>query len=74
MPLGITLLGGSPIFAAFLVIFLIAIIHGLYTTRGSGINQRPYDKQYGGAPGASVPSSLSHDRAATNWISRGTKS
>jgi hypothetical protein len=74
MPLAITLLGGSPIFAAFLVIFLFAVTFSLYTKRGSGISQRPYNKQYGGAPGASVPSSLSHDRAATNWISRTTKS
>lgn len=65
MPIALILAGGSTVFGVFLVIFLLAVIHGLYTTRGSGIAQRPYRKGH---------STMSADRAATNWLTRGTRS
>jgi heme O synthase-like polyprenyltransferase len=56
------LAGGSEIFLAFLITFFFAVVYSLFTKRGSGINARPYNKVYGGAPGASVPSGYSgHD-------------
>ncbi|HEY8638308.1 MAG TPA: hypothetical protein VIL64_03640 [Solirubrobacteraceae bacterium] len=54
--------GGSFIFALFLIVFLAALAYGLFTTRGSGISQRPYNKMYGGAPGAHGASRLSGRR------------
>jgi hypothetical protein len=71
----LALAGGSGIFAAFLIVFLISIVYTLYTVTGSGISQRPYSKRYSGAPGSSSPSSVSgHDDLVTvrNW-SRGTR-
>ena len=58
------LAGGALIFAAFIVLFTLAVNYSLYTRRGSGINQRPY--------GAGV-SDLVHDRVAARNITRGTK-
>ena len=71
----LALAGGSGIFAAFLIVFLIAVVYALYTVAGSGISQRPYAKVYGGAPGATGASSASgHDDRVTvrNW-SRGAR-
>jgi hypothetical protein len=71
----LALAGGSGIFAAFLIIFLAGIVYTLYTVTGSAIVPRPYEKQYGGAPGATGPGSVSgHDDLATvrNW-SRGAR-
>jgi hypothetical protein len=71
----LALAGGSGIFAAFLVIFLIGIVYTLFTVTGSAISERPYSKQYGGAPGASGPGSASgRDERVTvrNW-SRGAR-
>jgi hypothetical protein len=44
--------GGAFIFLAFILIMLVALIHGLYTRTGSGINHHPYATRYGSTPGA----------------------
>lgn len=50
--------GGSLIFLAFIVVFLLAVVYGFWTRTGSGINQRPTDGR-GGAPGAEGASRMS---------------
>ena len=73
--ISIALAGGSAIFGAFLVTFFFVVVYTLYTRVGSGIATRPYAKVYGGAPGASVPSSYSgHDDLVSvrDW-SRGAR-
>jgi hypothetical protein len=73
--IALALAGGAGIFAAFLVIFVVAVIYTLYTATGSAITARPYEKQYGGAPGAKgVGSASGHDDLVTvrNWT-RGTR-
>ena len=72
--LGIELAGGAIVFLAFVVVFLLAAVHGLYTTRGSAIAQHPYRHVYGGAPGAARDSRMtgSADREVSAW-SRGTR-
>jgi hypothetical protein len=71
----LALAGGSGIFAAFLIVFVIAVIYALFTVRGSGISERPYSKIYGGAPGASGASSASgrDDRITVRNWSRGAR-
>jgi hypothetical protein len=69
----ISLAGGAWIFAAFIVLFLVATIYGLYTTRGSGISQRPYANAYSNAPGAKVASTVGNDRVAAQNLTRGTR-
>ncbi|MDQ6915514.1 MAG: hypothetical protein M3155_06850 [Actinomycetota bacterium] len=73
MTVAIALAGGAWIFAAFVVVFLLATIYSLYTRRGSGINQRPYFNAYTSAPGATGPSTLSHDQTAARRYTRGTR-
>ena len=68
-----TFAGGAEIFGAFVVLYTLVVIYSLYTRTGSGINQRPYNNEYGGAPGAKGSSSLSHDQRATAWGTRGTR-
>ena len=68
-----TLAGGAWIFLAFVLVFLVAVIYGLYTRGGSGINQRPFGSVYSNAPGARIPSSLSHDESAATRYTRGTR-
>jgi hypothetical protein len=68
-----SLAGGAWIFLAFVLIFLVAVIYGLYTRGGSGINQRPFGIVYSNAPGARIPSSLSHDESAATRYTRGTR-
>lgn len=58
------LAGGALIFAAFIVLYTLAVVYGLYTRTGSGINQRPY--RHGA-------SDLAHDRVAARNITRGTR-
>jgi hypothetical protein len=41
------------------VVMLVGVIYGWYTTSGSGIEEHPYGKIYGGAPGAHVAASAS---------------
>lgn len=66
--------GGAEVFAGFLIVYLVAVIHGLYTARGSGIAQHPYGNRYGGAPGSYGPSEYSgrDESNQPNW-SRGTR-
>jgi hypothetical protein len=64
---------GSFIFLAVILVWLMSIIYGLYTVRGSGINQRSYSQRYGDAPGAKIPSVLSHDESAATRYTRGTR-
>ncbi|TMK40357.1 MAG: hypothetical protein E6G56_07640 [Actinobacteria bacterium] len=66
----IDLAGGSMIFLAFLVVFLLAVIYGLYSRSGSGIAQRPYGSIYGGAPGARGASTMGNDRVAAEAVAR----
>lgn len=71
----IALAGGSGIFATFLIVFFFAIVYGLFTKTGSGIQTRPYFNQYGGAPGATGAGTVTgHDELVTvrNW-SRGAR-
>jgi hypothetical protein len=66
--------GGNAVFIVFLVVFTLAVIFGLYTRGGSGINQRPYHDAYGDAPGATkAPSTLSHDETVVLGRPRGTR-
>ena len=71
---GIEFAGGALIFAAFIIVFFLAIVFGLYTRAGSGIAQRPYRHIHGGAPGAARAGRLggAPDREIANW-SRGTR-
>lgn len=59
MQIAMTLAGGSTEFAVFLIVFLSAVVYGLYTRQGSGIDQHPYHDQYGNAPGANGSSRMS---------------
>jgi hypothetical protein len=65
------LAAGAWIFAAFIVLWLIAIAYGYYTRRGSAINQRTYGDV--DAPGAKAPSVLSHDRSAARRLIMGAR-
>jgi hypothetical protein len=67
------LAGGAAIFGLFLLVYFVVISFGLYSRRGSGINQHPYSNPYGDAPGASRKSSLSHDDRASIHFARGTR-
>ena len=67
-----TLAGGAWIFLAFVIVFLAAVIYGLYTRGGSGINQRPHGSVYSNAPGAKIPSTLSHDESAATRYTAAT--
>jgi len=71
--LAITLAGGSGIFAAFIVLFTIAVIYSLYSRRGSGINQHPHGNVYTNAPGANGSSTVGNDRIAAQNLTRGTR-
>jgi len=70
---GIELAGGAWIFLAVILIWTVSIIYSLYTRGGSGINQRPHANAYTSAPGARIPSSLSHDENASTRYTRGTR-
>jgi hypothetical protein len=50
------LVGGSFIFLAVTIVFLVGVILTLFTRRGSGMNHHPYRHVHGGAPGAAIPS------------------
>ncbi len=60
------LAGGTLIFVVFLVAYFLVVAHGLYTRRGSAINQHPYGNVYDPSPGARRPSALSHDERAND--------
>ena len=65
---------GAWIFLAFTLLFAVALVLGLYTRIGSGINQHPYGKPHGGAPGANTDNRrvTGRDGIAT-LTSRGTR-
>ena len=69
----LALAGGSGVFAAFIVLFGLAVVYSLYTRRGSGISQRPYANAYTNAPGASGASTMGSDRVAATRLTRGTR-
>ena len=46
------LAGGALIFGLFLVVFTLAVTYGLYTRRGSGIDEHPYGNPYDAASGS----------------------
>ena len=58
-----------------IVLGLVGVIYGYFTVSGSGISERPYNKVYGGAPGAFGPGSASgrDDRVSISDWSRGTR-
>jgi hypothetical protein len=67
----------DPNIALLLVIvaLFIGVVYGYYTVKGSGISETPYDKVYGGAPGARGAASASGKDdlvSLRNW-SRGTR-
>jgi hypothetical protein len=65
---------GAWIFLAFIILFAVAIMLGLYTRRGSGINEHPYGKRYSGAPGANTDNRRISGRDGIASISgRGTR-
>ena len=74
MLIAMALAGGSFILLAVMLIALVGVIFGYYTRIGSGINPRPYNKIYGGAPGAFGPGDVSgkDHREHVSW-SRGTR-
>jgi hypothetical protein len=71
----IALAGGSGVFAAFVVVMFFGVAWTLFTKAGSGITERPYFNQYGGAPGATGAGSVTgHDeRVTTRDWSRGAR-
>jgi hypothetical protein len=71
---GVELAGGFVIFMVFAIVFLLALVHALYTRTGSAIGQHPYRHAYGGAPAAARESRMSGsaDRDVVMWT-RGTR-
>jgi hypothetical protein len=71
---GMVLAGGSWIFLGVMIVMFFAVAFGYFTAIGSGITPRPYNKIYGGAPGAFGPGNVSghDDRETVSW-SRGTR-
>jgi len=67
------LAGGAAIFGLFIVVYFVAVVYGLYTRRGSAINQHPHFDVHSGAPGASRSSRLDHDNESFAGYSRGTR-
>ena len=65
------LAGGALIFGIFLVVFTAAVIYGLYTRRGSGIDEHPYGNPYDPASGSRGRVERGRDGIA-NWT-RGTR-
>ena len=66
--------GAEFIILVCLVMFF-GVVYGYYTVKGSGIAETPYNKIYGGAPGAHGASNVSgrDDRVEMRDWSRGTK-
>jgi hypothetical protein len=71
----VALAGGSGTFAAIMVVMFFGVAWALFTRSGSGISERPYFNQYGGAPGATGSGSVTgHDeRVTTRDWSRGAR-
>jgi hypothetical protein len=71
----VALAGGNATLALFVVVMFIGVVWTLFTRTGSGIAERPYFNQYGGAPGATGAGSVTgHDERVTmrDW-SRGAR-
>jgi hypothetical protein len=65
---------GAWIFLAFTLLLLVALMLGLYTRSGSGINNHPYAHRYGDAPGADTDRRrLSGRDGLATIASRGTR-
>jgi hypothetical protein len=65
------LAGGALIFGLFLVVFTAAVIYGLYTRRGSGIDEHPYGNPYDAASSSRAGGGGGREGIA-DW-SRGTR-
>ena len=65
--------GGAWIFMAIVASWSTLTMIGLYTRRGSGINQRPWRNPALGQTGADGSSVLDHDRVAAQNLTRGTR-
>jgi hypothetical protein len=65
------LAGGAVIFGIFLVVFALSVVYGLYTRRGSGIDEHPYGNPYDAASSARAPIGTGREGVA-NWT-RGTR-
>jgi hypothetical protein len=61
---------GALIFGAFLIIYLVALTYGLYTRRGSGIDEHPYGNVYDAASNAR---SRQPGRSSFSTWTRGTR-
>lgn len=69
-----TILGGAWIFLAFIILYFFALVYGLYTRTGSGINNHPYGRRYGDAPGADTDRRrMSGKDGLASMSSRGTR-
>ena len=71
----VALAGGNGVLALFLIVLFFGVVWTLFTRTGSGISERPYFNQYGGAPGATGSGSVTgHDERVTmrDW-SRGAR-
>lgn len=59
------MINGSFVFLAFVVVMFFAVAFGLYTRRGSAINEHP-DDGLDGAPGAKTPDNISGSEPTDN--------
>jgi hypothetical protein len=66
---------GSEIILLVIGLLFVGVVYGYYTVKGSGISETPYEKVYGGAPGALGPASASgkDERVTMRDWSRGTR-
>jgi hypothetical protein len=69
--MGLEIAGGAAIFAAFILIYLLAVTYGLYTRRGSGIDNHPYGNPYDAASSSRGGYAAGREGIA-NWT-RGTR-
>ncbi|MEA2124564.1 MAG: hypothetical protein QOI80_1346 [Solirubrobacteraceae bacterium] len=68
------IIDGAWIFLAFIILFGVALMLGLYTRIGSGINEHPYARRYGDSPGADTDRSrLTGKDGLATISSRGTR-
>ena len=71
----VALAGGNGSLALFVILMFVTVVWTLFSRAGSGISERPYFNQYGGAPGATGQASVTgHDERVSmaDW-SRGTR-
>ena len=73
LPLAAT--GGSTIFLIFIVLMVLVLGYGMYSRKGSGIEQRPQGDDMGGAPGAEGRSRMANteDETEGDINTHGTK-